>query len=232
MQPLRIECRLATAWCPPPTGLHLDGLLGFAAVDEAVQERRAVPDYDAILAELPFARHESGVWCASIFSVVNYAGQERRYLTQKTDVITMATMIGLGVVEASGGAVIDTQRGPFKNGQAFYTVEHAQGLRAWCMGEPERILDLLGRIEAVGIKTRLGLGTLLPFDDTGELWRVVEDEEARERWKRRTSPEALTADALPAVGAWKPPYWRGTERIWRHPVERISEPLAVQAQLA
>jgi CRISPR type IV-associated protein Csf3 len=232
MQPLRIDCLLGTAWCPPAFGLHLDGLIGFAAVDEAATLRTDAPDYDTILADLPFARHDSGVWCASIFSLVNFAGQERRYLTQKTDVIKMATLIGSEVVGTAGGSIIDTQRGPFKNGQAYYTVEHAQGLRAWCVGDPERILELLTRINAVGVKTRIGLGTLLPFDETGELWKITEDPTAHERWKRRSAPVALTPDAVPAVGAWHPPYWRGNQRVWRHPVERIDERQAVALQAA
>jgi len=232
MQPLRIDCHLATAWCPPAFGLHLDGLIGFAAVDEATAHRPDAPDYDTILADLPFARHDSGVWCASMFSVVNFAGQERRYLTQKTDVITMSMMIDRQVVETAGGSIIDTQRGPFKNGQAYYTVEHVQGLRAWCVGDPERILDLLTRITAVGVKNRIGLGTLLPFDETGELWKITEDATAHERWKRRSAPVALTTEALPAVGAWRPPYWGGNDRIWRHTVARIAEPREQTLQAA
>ena len=232
MQPLRIDCLLATAWCPPAFGLHLDGLIGFAAVDEATALRSDAPDYDTILADLPFARHESGVWCASMFSVVNFGGQERRYLTQKTDVITMSTMIGRNVVETAGGSIIDTQRGPFKNGQAYYTVEHAQGLRAWCVGDPDRILDLLTRIPAVGVKNRIGLGTLLPFDDTGEVWKITEDDSAHERWKRRSAPVALTSDAIPAIGAWSPPYWRGNSRIWRHTVERVTDTSPITLKVA
>lgn len=223
MEPLRIECRFAGPWCPQAFGLHLDGLVGWSLVEQVVRDGNPPNDYQEILRDLPFERHPSGVWCASLFSVVNWRGQERRHFTTRASAEDLALRIARGVVEPDGASSLDTSRGPAKNGQGFYTIEYAAGARAWCVGDPERILALLDRVNAIGGRTRVGRGELLPYND-GTLWRVVEDHEARERWKHRAAPLPLTDQALQAIGSWRPPYWRGNELIWRPPVNRIEEP--------
>lgn len=214
MQGLQIDCLLATPWCPPAHGLHLDGLLAWALVQDTVATRGAAADYESIISDLPLLKHESGVWCASMLTPVGWLGQERRYLTAKTPVEAMARCIGSGAVDTKGGSVIDTVRGPAKNGQLFITLEHVQGLRAWCIGDADAVEDLLSRIDSVGVKSRIGFGTLRPFED-GALWRVSPSEEAEQGWKRRNSPVRLVDQSHQAVGSWRAPYWRGSEIIWR-----------------
>lgn len=228
MEPLRIECRFAGPWCPQSFGLHLDALIGWSLVEQTIQDGGQPADYQEVLRDLPFERHASGVWCASLFSVINWRGQERRHFTTRSSAEDLAKRIDSGVVDTDGGASLDTTRGPAKNGHGFYTIEHAEGARAWCVGDPERILQLLDRVTAIGARTRVGRGALLPFDD-GSLWRVVEDAAARERWKRRAAPVPLTGEARQAIGSWRPPYWRGNDLIWRPPVERIEEPIGALA---
>lgn len=214
MQGLQIDCLLATPWCPPAHGLHLDGLLAWSLVQDAVAARTNATDYDSIISDLPLEKHESGVWCASMLTPVGWLGQERRYMTAKTPVESMARYIGAGAVDTKGGAGIDTVRGPAKNGQFFITLEYVQGLRAWCVGDVDAVKDLLSRIDSVGVKSRIGFGTLRPFDD-GLLWRVTPSAEAAEGWKRRNAPVRLLDESHQAVGSWRAPYWRGTDLIWR-----------------
>lgn len=225
MVPLRIECKLSTPWAPPAIALHLDGLIAWSLVEAARATRADEPDYASIIADLPFQRHESGVWCASVFSVVNYHGQERRYLTAKTPIEHMASMIQKGFIEEGGPSTFDTVRGPLKAGQGYFNLEHAEGLRAWCIGDPDLILDALARVTAVGIKTRSGFGTLLPYAE-GELWRVEEDPQAEDLWKHRCAPVQLTEDMMQGTGAFQPPYWRATGTVWRPLVRHIHDPSA------
>ncbi|EQD66040.1 hypothetical protein B1A_08284, partial [mine drainage metagenome] len=85
--PLRIDWTLVTPWCPPALGLHLDGLIGFAMLEEAEAQNQSFTSYDELLAELPFARHESlAGWCwkASLVRPAAVLGSERRYSTAKT----------------------------------------------------------------------------------------------------------------------------------------------------
>jgi CRISPR type IV-associated protein Csf3 len=233
VEPLRIECRLATPWFPPAFGLHLDGLLAWSLVNDTKSAGVELIDYQAIISDLPLERHllasQAGhgdaVWCASQFVPVGWLGQERRYLTAKTSGEDMAHWIGRHVVDTKGGSTIDTVRGIAKNAQAYYTVEHVRGLRAWCIGDLDAITDLLSRVRAVGVKTRIGLGTLLPYRD-GSLWEVRPDEQASQFWRRRSSPERLIDDSFRAIGSWRSPYWKGTEPIWRPMPMRIADEVA------
>lgn len=219
MEPLRVEFKLATPWQPPHGGVHLDGLVAWAVKEEALRNG-TIPqgdgDYAAIIADLPFEKHETASgWCwkASMLTVMGYAGQERRYLTAKTPVTAMAIDIGRRIVEEKGGSYIDTVRGIGKNAAMYYTLEHAEGFEAYCIGDFDALTYLLQEIVAIGGKTRLGHGSLRPFDD-GLLFRITRDESAREKWMRRNAPVKLTDDMQPCVGSVRPPYWAAKDYCW------------------
>ena len=219
MEPLRIEFQLAGPWSPPLGGVHLDGLVAWAVKEEALRNGtvlQANEDYAAIIADLPFEKHESpNGWCwkASVLEVVGYRWQERRYLTAKTPVLDMALAIGDRVVEEKGGSYIDTVLGLGKNAALFYTLEHAQGFEAYCIGDFDALSELLQHIAAIGVKTRLGHGSLQPYDD-GKLFRITSDASAHEKWKRRNAPERLCDNMIPAVASFRPPYWKGKDYCW------------------
>ena len=173
-------------------------------------------NYDALTADLPFElfEHEQGdCWKASTFEVVGYHEQTRRYMTAKTPVQAMALAIGRGLVDPKGGSIIDTQRGPGKNSAFYYTLEFADGLQAWCIGDRDALEDLLSGVSAMGAKTRLGHGALQPYED-GRFFRIVPDETAHVRWQHRNLPVRLHERLMPGAGALKPPYWRPTTHCW------------------
>lgn len=222
MEPLRIEFRLNGPWCPPHGGVHLDGLIAWAVKEDSLSNASGItgtgaePDYATIIADLPFEKHESPhgwCWKASKLVVIGYFGQERRYLTAKTPVHDMAQAIGNRVVEEKGGSIIDTVRGLGKNAALYYTLEHALGFEAYCVGDHDALSELLQEIEAIGAKTRLGHGSLRPYDD-GKLFRITADATAQEKWKRRNAPERLREDMIPAVASFQPPYWKGKDYCW------------------
>lgn len=223
MEPLRIEFQLSGPWSPPHGGVHLDGLIAWAVKEEALRHGAAAADaggqdldYAAIIADLPFEKHESPhgwCWKASMLEVVGYRCQERRYLTAKTPVLDMALAIGNRVVEEKGGSTIDTVRGLGKNAALYYTLEHAEGFVAYCVGDYDALNELLQEVDAIGIKTRLGHGSLRPFDD-GRLFKITHDAAAHERWKRRNAPEQLIEAMHLAVASFQPPYWKGKGYCW------------------
>lgn len=231
MKKLQIDCQLAGPWVPPAFGLHLDGLLARSLVDDAMAsvtcDEAEDMTYASIIADLPLERHDAGegraVWCASQFVPVGWLAQERRYLTAKTSIEDAFHWMNRGVVSSKGVTTIDTVRGIAKNGQAFFTIEHAIGLRAWAVGDSEAIMERLTRIQGVGVKTRIGFGSLLPYDN-GDLWKITEVPDDQCRWKRRSSPCKLIDDSFPAVGSWHSPYWQGHDRIWRPVPMRIPAP--------
>lgn len=217
MEPLRIEFQLATPWSPPHGGVHFDGLVAWAVLMDAMQGGSS-PDneYDQIINDLPFERFESDEgWCwkASMLHVVGFMGQERRYLTAKTPVNNMALAIGNKTVEQKGGSYIDTVRGLGKNAATYYTLEHAQGFEAFCIGDFDALSQLLLEVHSIGVKVRLGHGSLRPYED-GKLFKITPDESAREKWMRRNAPKKLVDDMHPAIACFQPPYWKNKQYCW------------------
>lgn len=212
MQGLQIDCRLAGPWCPQASSMHLDSLLAWAAKEVALRRPCAEnATYADFIHDLPLDRKEfdggEWVWKASVLHVVGWQKQERLYFTQKTPVEPMLLGIADGWIEAKGGSKIDTQRNYAKNGQAYITIEHAQGLRAWCVGDPDGVKELLGEITSVGVKRRMGLGALLPYAD-GSFFQVKPCEQAQTLWMRRASPVQLIQESTPFIGSWRAPYWQ------------------------
>lgn len=214
--PLRIDWSIATPWCPPALGLHLDGLIGYAVVQEAERDGRQFASHDELLADLPFAKHEAGndwCWKASLLQPVTVRGSERVYMTAKTASQPMAEAMVDGKITGRKIKSIDTARGQFKNDAFWYTIEHIDQIQAWCIGDPERITELLSLITHIGKRSRLDHGRVAlreqSDDDEGGLaFSVVEDPRAEELWQRRYMPDPV-ADYVPVHGRMRPPYWQG-----------------------
>lgn len=213
MTPLRIEWSLATPWCPPAGGIHLDGLIAWAMVQEAEAEGVAFASYEEILADLPFAKHETEagwVWQASFLRPVAVKGSERRYMTAKTPSQDFAERMLDGRISGKPLSKVDTVRGPYKNDAFWYTIEHVDTLVAYCVGDPERIAPLLGHITHIGKRPRLDHGRV----DGDPV--LVEDAQAAKLWRNRHMPEPENGHE-PAIGRLIPPYWmgEGATTIWR-----------------
>ena len=225
--PLRISWRLATPWVPPAFGLHFDGLLAWAAVQEALATKATEAteaDFAAVLASLPLAKHETPdgtCWKASLVRPVKILGSERRYMTAKTPVAFIGEYEGR--VKASlrerdlpdkmrGGAIVDTVRGFYKAAAFYVPLQHAAVLEAYCIGDPARISELLDRVKSIGAKGRIGFGTVAEVTDAeGGIapdFSVDEDQAALKRWRYRVLPEARRG-LHPGAGAAYPPYWDG-----------------------
>lgn len=220
MQTLKVECRVANVWSPPAFGVHLDGLIGWALVNQAKQSGGSSLDFNEILADMPFVSHvfPSGerVWQASILTPTGVHGLERRMMTSVVSPHKMFRLVDRGVVSEKGGKW-EGVRGPEKNSQIFYTTQRISGLQAWCVGDADAIAYLLNEIRAVGSRTRIGMGALMPFDD-GAFWRVTPCKEAETLWALRNLPSIEGVPSLPRyadVGAYQPPYWEGSSVIYR-----------------
>lgn len=217
MQPLRIEWRLATPWCPPARGFHLDGLIALAMIEQATDDGVPHDAHAALLDELPFARHEtpSGwVWKASMIRADGVHGSERRYMTTKTAVEEFGLRMANGSILGKPLATIDTVRGPYKQDAFWYTVEHADRCVAYAIGDPERLVPLLERVTHLGKRSRLDHGRIAPVD--GLMATVTTDDAALDRWALRNMPEQVNGH-VPVVGRLRPPYWRGEAEtmVWR-----------------
>ncbi len=210
-RPLRITWKLATSWCRPARGLHLDGLLAWALVQEALHAGRVFETFEEIICTLPLEKHTVGAdWCwkASLIMPTGLRGVEMRYMTAKTNLADFAEKMTDGSILGKPLTTIDTVRGAYKLDAFWYSTEHADGCEAWCVGDPERITALLDHVHHLGKRGRLDHGRI-------ELWSVDEDAAAAEKWRLRAMPEPEDG-FIPAVGRLQPPYWKGegTRPIW------------------
>lgn len=220
MEALKVECMVANAWSPPAFGVHLDGLIAWALVYQAKRSSDSALDFDHILSDLPLDKHEfpNGTWAwkASMMVPTGVYGLERRMLTGKTSPHDMFRLVELGVLSEKGGRW-EGAKGPEKNSQVFYTTQRITGLQSWCVGNADAISELLDEVRAVGTRTRIGMGALLPFDD-GKFWRVTSCEKAEKLWSLRNLPSLNGVPDMPRyrdVGSYQPPYWGYQSEIYR-----------------
>ncbi|HEU0198315.1 MAG TPA: type IV CRISPR-associated protein Csf3 [Nevskiaceae bacterium] len=218
--PFRVDWRVATPWCPPFHGLHLDGLVAWAMLQEAISAGAPPGEYDSVLADLPFEKSDPGhdwVWKASLLIPGDVRGYGRRFLNQHIDPDEFIHRMANGSVAGRQLGHVDQLRGPWKSSALWYTVQDVGTLTAYGVGDVERISELLERVTHLGKRTRLDHGRIEP-DADGILARVQEDPEALKRWRYRNLAEPSDAYA-PVVGRLRPPYWlgTGTRTVW-HPL--------------
>jgi CRISPR type IV-associated protein Csf3 len=232
MEPLRVSWRLAMPWAPPNYGLHLDGLLAWAAVQEARAVGRAFSAFEEVIERLPLARHETDAgWCwkASLVTPSIALAPERRYITARTPVFDLAAfeseqraaMLALNPnAKLRHAGAVNTASGFFKNAAFYVSLQHVTELEAWCIGSREHITNLLRHVTHVGTKGRMGFGAVRLISDlqgyTRPDYSVDPAPEASERWCYRLMPEQRD-DYIPVQSRIQPPYWDGVgaQLAWR-----------------
>lgn len=229
MEPLRLTWTLATPLASGAFPIHLDALVAYAVTEDAL---RAGADPALKVRELsndlPLQRAngEAGAWCwkASALRGKTRAHSMRMWV-RKTDPCDLADRIDRNQIvgrwrraakDANGREVfapfayaIDLQRGVLKNHFQFFPVRHVHTLEAWCIGDRDRLLELLdpsaGLITGIGPRVRSGFGRVLAFS-------IERDEVAEQHWMQRVLPwEAPGTVAIQA--AHKPPYWAPENRF-------------------
>lgn len=220
MSPLRVTFELLTPWVPPAHGVHLDGLLAWAAA-EAAQESPGCTqaDIDAAIATLPLAKHTTadGRWCwqASLLEPRGATRLHRHFATAKTDTQAMAEGLVRGWVQ--GKRTIDTVRGSTKNDLYRYSSQEVTHLVAWCVGDQANVDALLSRLRHIGSRGRLGYGAIRRDEEGLPCITIAPAEPGEaEHWRRRHLPEPAEG-YFPLEGRCQPPYWQapGGERVWR-----------------
>jgi CRISPR type IV-associated protein Csf3 len=220
MIPLRVTFELMTPWVPPAHGVHLDGLLAWAAA-EAAQENPdcTQADIDAAIAALPLAKHTTpdGRWCwkASLLEPRGATRLHRHFATAKTDTQAMAEGLANGWVQ--GKKTIDTVRGATKNDLYRYSSQEVAHLVGWCLGDQANVDALLSRLRHVGSRGRLGYGALRRDEEGLPCIQIAPADPCEaEHWRLRHLPDAAEG-YFPMEGRCQPPYWHspGGELVWR-----------------
>lgn len=224
MKPLKLTWRLVSPIVVSAYPLHLDALVAFATAEEGKQQDLAAWDMNATL-ELPFERAVKGgleCWKASALQAVEPGEHSMRFWTRKSDPYDYAARLEAGQLDVktkiplkSYGIKFDQVRGQFKQMYKWLPVRSVQHLQAWCIGDEDRINELLapaaGYITYLGPKTRMGYGRVAEF--TCEV-----DVSARENWMKRVLPWHEEG-FVQVEAATQPPYWDIENRraAWLHP---------------
>lgn len=208
-KPLRVTWRLCRPMISRQHEIHLDALLAFARVKEANGDWSAQDD-------LPLARATVGEdWCFKASALLFDAAQacHLMHMCRRTDV-TQISLDG-----AAGGplklrlAEIDTGRGYLKGYSMLQSTQVIKDVTAWCIGDPERVVELLSGIPSIGKLGRNSFGLVESFS--------VEEAAQSETglWAYRALPRSFdstehvlqarsagVAYAL-ALGRTSSPYW-------------------------
>ncbi|MFP3637827.1 type IV CRISPR-associated protein Csf3 [Paraburkholderia sp. SIMBA_054] len=219
LEPLKLTWQLASPIVVGAHPLHLDSLVAWAQTQEAlaamsVEEAAASKANIRELATrpLPLGREERDgkwVWQASAVRSSGPSTHAIRYWTRKTDLYDHASRVEAGQIDGrfslplkphSHSPKLDTVRGPFKQQFKFYPVKSVSTVEAWCIGDKERLLELLvTHVTHVGAKGRMGHGAVVRCD-------IEHDPHAVHRWQERVLPWPHEgAESLQL--AVHPPYW-------------------------
>ncbi|WP_258570045.1 type IV CRISPR-associated protein Csf3 [Burkholderia sp. MBR-1] len=237
MVPLRLTWTLETPMVAGAHPLHLDALIAYAIVEEAIRATGTAGAgtgmRDATVRELadsplPLEREARGdAWCwkaSAVVPVGDPGPHSMRFWTRKTDAYDMAHRIEAGQIEGRYrfplkpyAYKVDTVRGLFKQQFKFFPVRQIEQVQAWCVGDEDRLLDLLapetGYVTHLGSKGRMGYGRI------GTL-HIEQDPTAGERWKRRVLPWPHDGAELVQM-ATRPPYWAIENRVAAYVVPEL-----------
>lgn len=201
MQPLRIEFTLAGPTGRPARPIHLDSLIAHQLVQRDLPPNVEIAAIRDAINKLPLERLDIGgdwVWAASTLAFAWDTPPQQHLATRsfRGPAIAEVQLAGL-FSNRKSSAPVDTTRGIFKTALYTHETQWARRAVAFCIGDKAEITDLLGRIEHIGARRRLGGGRVVSVD-------IVEDEAAHELAKRRYLPAAASEGRM-VEGAYRLP---------------------------
>jgi len=229
MQPLKVTFTMAAPVAVGPHLVHLDGLLGYAVVEQEYDNAEGGDELtqsslDAAVGKLPLEQeaHPNSpdwrVWKASYLIPDSQSPETRSHLFQ-TQSVNEPLLVGLfdsGAV-LNRKAVIDTARGLLKSSTWTVTTELYRRFTAYCVGDADEIRHLLTNyIDAIGPRRRGGHGRIERIRPPGSAYwderPAIEVEPyapAADLWKLRNMPWPLDGYA-PIQGRAELPYYKKT----------------------
>jgi CRISPR type IV-associated protein Csf3 len=216
MKPFRVDWKLSHPVCLSEDRLHLDALLAWASVQQAL--RAGAPSADALACQeqLPLARYEHDnhwIWKASSLLFTFASPPFLVPCIRRTDIETMAFAVKQQLIHTKKSQV-SQGTGPYKNFDLRFSVQWVDSVTAYGIGDIEAVSRFLSTVSALGKLTRIGWGKIAEFS-------VIEDFNAEELWQQRSLPiwVKLLNNERHCEGAEstvRPPYWRreNKEPVW------------------
>lgn len=199
--------------------IHLDSLLAWARVQEQNGDWTARHD-------LPLDVERLGeAWCFKASLVVFNSLEPARlvHMVRRTDVTQIALdSNGRGLKLSM--STIDTGAGPLKGYSWHQAAQFCDSATAWCVGDMDRVVELLGRVQSLGKLARNNFGLVKDFEV------VPATPEESEKWMIRALPAAFEKSSIVdkakaqgvqfavAQGRHLPPYWSPEKAVVLEPI--------------
>lgn len=186
--------------------LHFDALLAWARVQEAEELGEEYP-WEA-QEDLPL-EETHGVWKASKVSFDPLSQPEIFSMTRKFDLNALSLDMGRVYETRRAKNKFNAASGEFKAYDMRVSCQWMKKAEAWCVGDKDRIEELLRRVTHIGRLTRNGFGRV----------KTVSIEscpvEETENWRLRALPLGSGQEKpgevyCPSQQTCRPPYWKKT----------------------
>lgn len=189
-------------YCPP----HLDSLMARILLATQVPEKnrtlgRHERPRDIRLPLFETTIYGSKIWKASALFMVGEIPEDVRFFRKKFEVRTIDKTQGN----------INLRSGTFRDHNIEITIRHIDMLVAYTMGNHHRVLQIVRKIKAIGLKHKRGFGRVegVEVERIEHDWSLVKDGKAM-RWLPDGTDLATTISRLVRS---KPPYWNMIDRI-------------------
>lgn len=204
MIPFRVTWLLSQPVCLGDRLLHLDALLAWTRVREALQAGATAQEALKAQEDLPLecaVEGDSKVWTASALMFKFKSTPFLVQMTRRTRPEELA--FARGRVMTTRRNMITQGTGPLKDYDLRIACQWTDNVEAYGVGDIASVGLLLRQVSSLGKLTRNGWGTISDM-------RITPDEEARQKWRYRTLPSVFepTEWHYPAIGGVSPPYWR------------------------
>jgi CRISPR type IV-associated protein Csf3 len=223
---VEVTARLRSGAVLPPAGWFpapLDGILAHAA-----RRRRLGGNYGLVVdhhtEDLPLTstarpagegqprwKKQRWVWAATCAWWEPTAEEDVRWVHKRAWSIAQSSELGID----APGTPANPDVGRYKPQRIPQVATIAPTITWWCLGDPDRIRDLLGDVDAIGKKTNAGEGQVAGWDvaDIGppDWWRICwypDGRIARPFPARHAPILGLEHPEIVTVDAYRPPYWR------------------------
>lgn len=203
MEALRITARMAEPVVSYGDGMHLDGILAWAAyMDLPREEREELPNIQHTDApadfDLPLERWEHcghWGWCASAVHA-DWSRRGIHNVRRRTPLAEMQRYTPDGSVNVKGGR--------YKPSDIPMPTIFARQLVWYALGDLSQIGRLLDRVSNLGKLSNVGAGRVLHWivERQQDDWSVHRDDDLTRRM-----PTGVPWTGLPCYGGLRPPYW-------------------------
>lgn len=205
MKPFRVSWKLSQPVCLGERSLHLDALLAWARVREAVNAGMSAQEALETQERLPLEIAGNGadrVWKASALLFRFRSTPFLVQMTRRTSIAELAFARDK-IISGMRRNKITQGTGPYKDFDWRITCQWVDHVSAYGVGDLDAVRKLLNQVAALGKITRNGWGTISDM-------QIVLDDEAEEKWRYRTLPASYekTEWHYPGTGSVRPPYWK------------------------